>query len=126
MTKSKKSLGPVKRYSEELRRHIVKQIEAGKLTVLEAQREYEIGCYQSIYNWLYKYSRSLKKGTVLVVQKESEERKNQDLRKANKELEAALGRKQMEIDALYKLIEIASKELDVDLKKSFGDKPSKP
>lgn len=43
----------------------------------------------------------------------------------NKDLQAALGRKQMEIDALKKLIDLASSELKVDLKKSFGDKPSK-
>jgi L-rhamnose isomerase len=68
----------------------------------------------------------LKKGTVLVVQKESEEKRREQLESDNKDLQAALGRKQMEIDAMKKLIELASTELKVDLKKSFGDKPSKP
>jgi len=124
MSKSKKEFRQVKVYSEELRKHIVKQVESGKLTVSQAQRELGMRSPGTIYNWLYKYSRSLRKGTILVVQKESEEYKREELRKANKELQAALGRKQMEIDALTKLIELASKELEIDLKKNFGDKSS--
>ena len=126
MSQKKKQLRQVRRYSEELKKHIVKQIESGLLTAAQAQREYDVKGSQSIYNWLYKYSRTLKKGTVLVVQKESEEKRREQLLSDNKELQAALGRKQMEIDALKKLIELASSELNVDLKKSFGDKRSKP
>jgi transposase len=126
MSQKKKQLRPVRRYSEELKKHIVKQIESGLITVSQATREYDLKGSQSIYNWIYKYSRTLKKGTVLVVQKESEEKRREQLLSDNKDLEAALGRKQMEIDALKKLIELASSELKVDLKKSFGDKPSKP
>lgn len=126
MSQKKKQLRQVRRYSEELKKHIVKQIESGLLTTAQAQREYDVKGSQSIYNWLYKYSRTLKKGTVLVVQKESEEKRREQLLSDNKELQAALGRKQMEIDALKKLIELASSELNVDLKKSFGDKRSKP
>jgi len=35
-------------------------------------------------------------------------------------LEAALGRKQLEIDYLNKLIEIAGEDMGIDLKKSIG------
>ena len=114
----------VKRYSVDLKKHVVRQIESGELTVSEARREYGVVSGQTIYHWLYKYSRSLKKGTVLVVEQESEQRKNEELKKANKDLEAALGRKQLEVEALQKLIELASQELGVDLKKNFGDKQS--
>lgn len=55
----------------------------------------------------------------MIVQQDSEEAKTQELLKKVAELERILGQKQMEIDYQSKLIEIASKELDIDLKKSF-------
>ena len=41
-----------------------------------------------------------------------------------REAEAALGRKQMEIDILNKLIELAGAELHIDLKKNFSSPAS--
>ncbi|NQY01477.1 MAG: transposase [Flavobacteriaceae bacterium] len=120
----KKEIRQVRRFSVELRKHVVKEIESGNLTVSQACREYGIKSNKSVYEWIHKYSRYLKRGTVLIVEKESHQRKNEELESSNKDLQAALGRKQLEIDALQKLIEIASAELGVDLKKNFGDKPS--
>ena len=59
----------------------------------------------------------------MIVQQDSEEAKTQELLKKVAELERILGQKQMEIDYQSKLIEIASKELDIDLKKSFKPTP---
>ncbi len=122
MTKIKKQIKQVRHFSVEFKKHMVQQIESGHFTVAEAQREVGLNWPTTIYQWIYKYSRYLQKGAVMVVQKDSEQQKSEQLRSENKELQAALGRKQMEIDTLKKLIELASKELDVDLKKSFGDK----
>lgn len=36
------------------------------------------------------------------------------------ELEAALGRKQIELDYLETLLEVAKEDLDIDLKKNYG------
>jgi hypothetical protein len=55
----------------------------------------------------------------MIVQQDSEAAKTQELLKKVAELERILGQKQMEIDYQSKLIEIASKELEIDLKKSF-------
>jgi hypothetical protein len=55
---------------------------------------------------------------------ESEQYRSKELEKKVAELEAAVGRKQMEIDFLNKLIEIAGDELKVDLKKNFSTPPS--
>jgi len=41
-----------------------------------------------------------------------------------KELEQVVGQKQIEIDFLNKLIEIAGEEMQIDLKKKFFTKPS--
>ena len=53
----------------------------------------------------------------MVVQKDSEAQKTIELVNLVAELERKLGLKQMQIDYLEKLVEIASKDLDVDLKK---------
>ncbi len=107
-------------FSVEFKKHVVKDIEMRKCTVLEASREYGV-CFQTVYNWLYKYSRYLQKNSILVVEKQSEQYKSKALEQRIKELEAALGRKQMEIDLLNKLIELANQEYQTDLKKNISN-----
>jgi len=77
-----------------------------------------------VYEWIRKYSRYLQPGQTVVVQMESEAQKNKELQKRIEELEAAVGRKQMEIDFLNQLLEQGKKELNVDLKKKFSTPPS--
>jgi hypothetical protein len=52
------------------------------------------------------------------MQMDSEQYRSKELEKKVTELEAALGRKQLEIDYLNKLIEIAGQDLGTDLKKN--------
>ena len=59
-----------------------------------------------------------------MIQKDSEEQKNIELRKRIAELERIVGQKQMEVDFLNKLIEFGSQEVKVDIKKKFGGKLS--
>lgn len=109
----------------ELRKQIVRQIESGEFTVLQAVREYGIGGKQTVYNWLYKYSDTLKKGTRMVMEKDSQAKLSIELKSRIKELEAALGRKSLEADLYRIIVEKASDEFRVDLKKSFGEPVSK-
>jgi hypothetical protein len=51
---------------------------------------------------------------------DSEQYRSKELEKKVAELEAALGRKQMEIDYLNKLIEIAGQDIGIDLKKNIS------
>lgn len=121
--KQTKSLGQRRIFSDELKRKIVKDIEHNKVSIIAVCREYLV-CSQTVYNWLNKYSRHLQTGKSLVIQMESEQYRSKELEKRVAELEAAVGRKQMEIDFLNKLIEIAGDELKVDLKKNFSTQPS--
>jgi transposase len=116
--KKKTHLRQRKVYSEEFRKQIVKDIESGKCTVLLACREYDINP-QTVYNWLYNYSQHLKKNKIIVVEQQSEQYKRKELEQKLKDLEAIIGRKQMEIDMLNQLIEIANKEYHTDLKKNI-------
>lgn len=119
----KKAIKPRRVFSEDFKKEIVQQIEQAKIGIREVSREYAVSP-SAVYLWLDKYSRHLKKGEVIVVQKESEEKKNQELRAKIAELERIIGQKQMEIDFLNKVIEIGSEEVKVDIKKKFGGKPS--
>ena len=120
--KSKSSLRQVRHFSEPLKKQVVRDIESGKMSVLSVSREYQVS-FQSVYGWLNKYSRHLQSSTRIVVEMKSENAKSKELEKRIKELEAALGRKQLEIEFLNKMIEIGSEEIGVDLKKKFGTPP---
>ena len=58
------SLKQVRRFSESIKKQVVKDIELGNCTVLAASRELMVSA-TSIYKWIYKYSllnfRKLKK-----------------------------------------------------------------
>ncbi len=110
-------------FSEDLRKEIVKQVESGHLSTTVASREYDVSV-QSIYKWLNKYSRNLKTGTRIVMEKESVDKTILELRKRIQELEAALGRKSLESDLYKTMVDLASKELKTDLKKNYGNKAS--
>ena len=115
--KVKLSLKPRRIFSDKLKKKIVKDIEQGKVSITGAGREYEIS-NNSVYRWLKKYSAHLHPSTTLVMQMDSEQYRSKALEKKVAELEAALGRKQMEIDYLNKLIEIAGQDMGTDLKKN--------
>lgn len=110
-------------FSEELRKEIVNQIELKKLTVAQVTREYNVS-RTTVYNWLYRYSRTLEKGTRTVMEKDSEATRSEELKKQIKLLEAALGRKSLEADLYKNIVDLASDEYKTDLKKTFGDQAS--
>lgn len=110
-------------FSEGIRKQTVKDIEAGKCTVLEASRELLVS-RRAVYKWVHLYSRYLTKSRVMVVEDKSEVYRSKELERRLQELEAALGRKQMEIDFLNKIIDLANTEYQTDLKKNLQKAPS--
>jgi transposase len=117
------TIKPRRIFSEDLKKQIVGQIEQGAIRIRQVSREYQVSP-SAVYNWITQYSKILKKGETLVVQKDSEEQKNIELRKRIAELERIVGQKQMEVDFLNKLIELGSQEVKLDIKKKFGGKLS--
>jgi transposase-like protein len=110
-------------FSEEFRRKKVWEIENKLTTVSQVSREYQIS-RTGVYYWLKKYSNHYEPSLKVVLQMESEEEKTKKLQSRIEELERALGRKQMELDYLNKLIEIEGNRLGEDLKKKAGLPPS--
>ena len=121
--KSKLELRQRRIFSEELKKKIVKDLISKRTTIGSVISEHQVSG-NSVYRWLYKYSPQHEPKCTLVVQMDSEEIKNNELRKRIAELERIVGQKQLEIDFLNKLLEIGSNELGFDLKKSFSSPPS--
>lgn len=118
----KKSLRLHRYFSESIKQQVVKDIEAGKSTVLQASRELNVNP-TNVYRWLNKYSSYLKSQKRLVVEENSELYRSQQLEKENQKLLAIIGKMQVEKEYTEKLIEEAGKHYGDDLKKSFGTSP---
>ena len=113
----------VRTFSEEVKKKAVRDIEHSKATIAQVCREYKVSG-ASVYKWLNKYSSYLQKGAKLVVELNSEGYRTKELEQKVKELEAVVGRKQMEVDLLEKVIEVANKEMAIDIKKKLFTRPS--
>ncbi len=113
-------MGVNKRYSAAFKHKVVTEIENGKFSIGEAHRVYEIGGGTTIYNWLRRYGKGhLINKTVLVKMKNESDRIKQ-LEKEKRELEAALAKTQVRVVMLESVIEVAEKELKIDIKKKSG------
>ena len=108
-----------RKFSDEFKRQIVDEYESGKFSVHQLSRLHGMS-RTMIYNWIYKFSTFNEKGFRVVEMKDSSGKKMQELEAKNKELEAALGRKQIQLDYLEKMIELAKSELDIDIKKNYS------
>ena len=116
----KTSLQPRRKFSEAIRKQAVRDVESGKASALEASRE--LGVAQTtVYKWIYRYSRYLRKNKVMVVEDKSESYRTKELEKRLKEAEAALGRKQMELEFLTKMIDIIDERYEPGIKKKLDE-----
>ena len=110
-------------FSEDFKKRKVKDLENNLITVSELSRTYQV-TRSAIYKWIYKYSVMAKKQHRQVVESKSDTKKIQILEERIKELERAVGQKQMIIDFKEKMIEIAEEAYNIDIKKKFASKPS--
>ena len=110
-----------RKYTEDFKRELVRLFEQGKFSVLQLDKLYGVP-FTLIYKWIYKYSTTNEKGYRVVEMKQSSTSKLKDLENKVRDLERMLGQKQIQIDFLEKMIDIAEKELKIDIKK----KPSTP
>lgn len=117
MLKTKKRVRRKRSFSEDFKLQIVHEYESGQFSVPELGRLYDVH-FQLIYNWIFKYSKYNKKSIQVVEMKDSAQQKLKDLEQKVKLLEQALGQKQMNIDYLEKMIDLAKEEFDIDIKKN--------
>ena len=104
-------------YTEDFKRQMVKDFESGKFSVLELEKLYGV-TNALIYQWIYKFSTFNDKGYRVIEMKDSADKKVKDLEKKIRELERMVGMKQIKIDFLEKMIDIAKEEYNIDIKKN--------
>ena len=110
-------------FSEDFKRKKVSEIERNITTVVEISREYQVSS-PAVYKWIYRYSRMRKKQERLILESLSDTKKIIALKEKIKELEQAVGQKQIKIDFLEQLIEIAQEETGVEIKKKISTSAS--
>lgn len=110
-------------YSPDFKRELVDLFESGKFSVCELERMYGI-CNATLYSWIYKFSKYNVKGQRVVEKSESYMQKLKDMERKIKELEQKVGQKQIMIDYLETMMEVAKEEYNIDIKKNFSTKPS--
>ncbi|HEY3386190.1 MAG TPA: transposase [Saprospiraceae bacterium] len=108
-------------FSAEFRRKKVEEIDCKISTVSEISREYQV-TRAAVYKWLKQYSSTMKKKDRLIVEAESDTRKLATLQQRIAELERLLGQKQIQLEFMEKIIDIAEETYQVDIKKKFGGK----
>lgn len=106
-------------YSTEFKKEIVAEFERGKFSVVQLEKLHGIS-NQSIYKWIYKFSTFNEKGFRVIEMTQSSQNKLKELERRIKELEGTVGRKQIQVDYLEKIIDLAKSELDIDIKKNYG------
>ena len=117
MIKTGKRVRHLRKFSEEFKLKVVADYESGKFGIRELEKMYQISNV-NIYNWVYKYSKYNNKSIQIVEMKDSQSKYMTDLEKKVKELERAVGQKQMQIDYLERMITIAGEEYSIDIKKN--------
>ena len=114
-----KKIRKSRRYSIEFKQSIVNLFERGEYSVPQIEKLYGIGTTQ-IYSWIYKYSAFNEKCVRIVEMKDSNQNKVKELQNRLKELEQIVGQKQIAIDYLEKMIEVAKEDFDIDIKKNYS------
>lgn len=108
-----------RRYTDDFRRSLVSDFESGKYSVPQLEKLHNIP-NGTIYNWIYKFSIFNEKGIRVVEMKQSSSLKLKELAQKVKNLERIVGQKQIKIDYLEKMIDIAKYEFDIDIKKKYN------
>jgi transposase len=110
-------------FNETFKRSKVSEIDRNILSIAELCKEHQVS-RSAVYKWIYKYSLMRKQENRQVIEPESETRKVLLLKQEVSELQRVIGEKQLKMDFLEKVIELAEKEYGLDIKKKFTGKPS--
>ena len=109
-------------FSESFKRKKVQEIESRQVKISEFCRHYQV-TRTSVYHWIKKFGNMKSKGERLVVETDSDSKKLIELQKRVAELERMVGQKQIQIDFLSKMIDIAEETYNVDIKKNLSQEP---
>ena len=120
---NKRKLNKRRQFSEQIRKNVVEEFRSGNYSVKELAELYHVSA-TSIYRWIHKYSPADSPSIKVVEMSESTDKKVNDLKTRIAQLERMLGQKQIKVDFLEKMVELAEDQYDLDLKKNSSGRPS--
>ena len=123
MNEQKIRINPRREFSEEFKKTRVQEYERGEFSVSELSKLYQIKA-AIIYRWIYQYSAYNKRRIKVVEMADSSKKRVKDLQNRVEELERIVGQKQLNIDFLEKMIELAKDHYGIDIKKNSNTPPS--
>ena len=103
-------------FSDDFRKELVHLFERGSYSISQLSKLYGVRPHL-IYLWVYKYSNFNQKGYRVIEMKQSSTSKVKELEQRIMELEKIVGQKQIKIDFLEEMINVAKDELKIDIKK---------
>ena len=119
-----KKLQRGRRFSVDFKKKLVQEFESGKFTVKELSELHGI-CNTVLYRWIDKFGTFPQDEFRVIEMSESSDQKVKALKQKIKELEQIVGQKQITIDYLNTMMEVAKDELNIDIKKNYGTAQSK-
>lgn len=110
-----------KKFSDELKLEIIKKYLSTDMSIQELREEYCIGGGSTIHRWMQKMQITepeyKKIEAMKSVKKEINNPKESEQEKRIKELEEQLSKEQMKTDFLNTMIDIAERELKINIRK---------
>jgi len=112
------------RYSQAFKMKVVSDIESGKYTIEGARKVYGIGGQGIIQKWIRKFGKLDLLNKIVRIEMKDELSRIKQLEQEKHQLESALAQAHIKILTYESLIEVAGKNLGMDLKKNFDPKQS--
>lgn len=109
-------------YSDSLKREVIREVESGKLSKIEARRKYKIPGSSTIISWMRKFDGKPSEYRSIMDYKKSD--KDALIRRI-KELERKLEDEQIRSEGLSKMIDIAEDQLKIAIRKKSVTKQSR-
>ncbi len=107
-------------YSEEFKKEKVKLLESGEVRMCDLKRMYGVS-YPTMIRWKKKYG-LLPVTDRVVMEKDSEYKKNAELCRKIAKMEQLIGRQQMELDYYKEVVRQATTHFEMDIEKKFSTK----
>ena len=113
-------------FTEAFKRHVVQEVERGKITKSEAGRKYGILGHSTILKWCRRYGiiSQIHTGKVKRVVMTEQDRELHFLRNENKALKGELEEARFKNVVMETLVDVAERELHVPIRKKYGAKRS--
>jgi transposase len=112
-----------KKFSEDMQKKIVQEIQDGLISKRAAQKKYRF-CHRTLYNWINKHSlRRLALEDYKYTNPGMQETESNNILVSKvKDLEKALNRANLKVAALQTIIEVAENDLKIKIRKKAGSR----